>query len=74
MDITKLSNLLTLKDDGSEVSVMLGWVTIATLVEEEGYWYPSVIFTCDTVPLKEIGSQYSTKEEAFKCVVGWFAP
>jgi hypothetical protein len=74
MDITKLSSLLTLKDDGSEVTVYLGWVPVASITEDDGYWYPSVISTCEHSSMKEIGSLYDTKEAAFACIVKWFSP
>lgn len=75
MDITKLSSLLTLKDDGCEVTVSLGWVTIATINEEDGLWYPAVITTCDHNSTKEIVTMgCASKEEAFAKVVKWFGP
>ena len=74
MDITKLSSLLTIKDDGDEVTDYLGWVPVASLTEEDGVWYPSVIATCEHRSMTEIGSPYDTKEEAFKCIVNWFTP
>lgn len=74
MDITKLASMLTLKDDGCEVTVYLGWVPVASITEEDGFWYPAVIATCEHSSMKEIGYLYDTKEDAFACIVKWFSP
>jgi hypothetical protein len=75
MDITKLSSLLTIKDDGCDVTVYLGWVPVASITEEDGFWYPSVIATCEHSSMKEIVTMgCASKEEAFAKVVKWFSP
>lgn len=64
--LQKFKDLLTIQDDEVELSVKLGWLTLGTVSEDEGKWYPSV-------QNKEIVSLgFDTKEEAMQKVINYY--
>jgi len=61
LDPNLLKNLLTIKEDGVEVSIKLGELTVGMFLEEDGKWY---VFLNGNPSNKHIAVANS-KEEAF---------
>jgi methyl coenzyme M reductase subunit D len=64
--IQPFKDLLTIQDDEVELSVKLGWVTLGTVNEDEGKWYPTI----GNRELLSLG--YNTKEEALQKILDYY--
>lgn len=67
MNIDALKSLLTVEDSAVEVTIKMGWKTIAMFEEQHGRWWISV-------GGKEIGRElgYSSKEKALEGLLAYF--
>ena len=66
--LTSLHNMLTLSDVSStDATVKLGWMTVATLVEEEGEWFVTMPIGTRSMPISVVGDK--TMEAALERLV-----
>jgi hypothetical protein len=63
--VEQFKSLITIEDDDITVDVKLGWITLATINEEDGMWYVSM-------NNKEIGMGKPTKEQALQYLLEYF--
>lgn len=68
LNIEGLKNLIAIDDGDTDVTIRVGWRTLASLQEEDGKWYPSI-------GGKEIGTLmgFNSKQQAFDHIIDYFA-